>query len=60
MKIKNKMTIIRSPFIYKKSREHFIRFQVMYVFKLEKLNFKNLYKILKKLKLLFNKIAATS
>jgi hypothetical protein len=54
-KKKNKITLIRSPFIYKKSREQFIRSYVMYLFKLEKLNFKTLYKITKKLKLIFNK-----
>jgi ribosomal protein S10 len=54
-KKKNRMTFIRSPFIYKKSREQFIRSYVMYLFKLEKLNFKNFYKITRKLELMFIK-----
>jgi hypothetical protein len=49
------MIFIRSPFIYKKSREQFIRYYVMYLFKLEKLNLKNLYKIQTKLELMFIK-----
>jgi hypothetical protein len=54
-KKKNKMTFIRSPFIYKKSREQFIRSYVMYLFKIEKINFKNFYKITKKFELMFSK-----
>jgi hypothetical protein len=55
IKKKNKMTFIRSPFIYKKSREQFIRSYVMYLFIIEKLNFKNFYKITKKFELMFSK-----
>jgi hypothetical protein len=53
-KKKNKLTFIRSPFIYKKYREQFIRSYVLYLFKLEKLNLKNLFKIKKKLELVFS------